>query len=89
VASHIFFKIAWSDSPVKEEQVAPLLRDLENYLAAEAPTAERVVRFLLWPFYWAKQLVPFRTQPRRFLAAVQSLADSKSIDRYLNINNSS
>jgi tetratricopeptide (TPR) repeat protein len=83
VASHILFKIASADSPVREDEVTRLLRDLKKHLAAEAPDAKRVSSFLVWPFDLAAQLFPFRKQPRRFLAAVQRLASAKSISRYL------
>lgn len=83
VASHILLRIASPDSPVKEDEVVRLRDDLKKYLAAKAPNANGAVRLLLWPFGLAAQLFPFRKQPHRFAAAVQRLASSKSISRYL------
>jgi hypothetical protein len=83
VASHILFKIASADSPVRANEVDRLLFDLQEFLAAQAPIAERAMRYLLWPFHLAAQLFPLRKQPRRFLEAVKKLVSPNRIDRYL------
>jgi len=83
VAPHILFKIASADSPLRDDEIARLVHDLKKHLSTEAPNTKHVAKFLLWPFDLALRLFPFRKQPRRFLAAVQTLAGPKNITRYL------
>lgn len=83
VASHIVFKIASANSPVREDEVERLLHDLKKHLTAESPDAKRTIKFLVWPFELAVQLFPFRKHPHRFLAAARELASVKNIARYL------
>jgi tetratricopeptide (TPR) repeat protein len=83
VASRIVLKIVSANSPVSEDQVGRLLRDLKKCLTAEAPKARRILRLLLWPFAVAVRLSPLRGQPHRLLAAVQRVASAKSMNRYL------
>ena len=82
IGSHIVLRIA-IDSSVKEEELARLINDLRSHLPAELTNAKEASKLLLWPFHLAKQITPFRKDPQRLLAALQSLTHSKSIDRYL------
>lgn len=84
IASRIVFKIALERPAVKRKDIARLIRDLTNYLATEAPTApDQVLRYLVWPFHVAEQLLPLRDQTGRLLKAVETLISPESIKRYL------
>ncbi len=82
IVSHIVLQIAL-ESPVNETEVKALFNDLKTSLGAELTESTEVTKFLLWPFHLATQTLPLKTQPQRFLAAVESLAGRESTDRYL------
>jgi tetratricopeptide (TPR) repeat protein len=83
VMSHIMLRIVF-DSPVKKKELRRLISDLKSELFAEMTEITEASRLLLWPFHLAKEIVPFREQPQRLLTILQSVTNSKSIDRYLN-----
>jgi hypothetical protein len=81
VASHIVSQIALASSPIRENEMGRLVSDLKAQLLRQAPNADPVIRWLLWPFDIARQLLPLR--PRQLEAAVQRLASSTNISKYL------
>jgi tetratricopeptide (TPR) repeat protein len=83
IASHVLFKIAGPDSPLKDDEATRLLDDLHEYLAPKASNGQKAIKLLLWPFAFAAQLFPFRKQPRRLLAAVGRILRPERLRRYL------
>ncbi len=79
VMFQIILKLGGPDSRLTVSEVTRLRGDLGRYLVSQVPDRGKAVRFMLWPFELAGQLLPLRRKRSRFLRAIKRIANQKNI----------